>query len=56
MKTSAVWQALRGQGIDELDRKVLEDMGHSTASMKLHRLSEKIPSRKGVIQGDTMSP
>ncbi len=54
---SAVMQALRQQGVDELYIKVLEDIYRdNTATIQLHKKSRKIPIRKGVRQGDTISP
>ena len=57
VKTPAVRQALRRQGIDEPYIRVLEDIYRdSTTTIKLHKKSEKIPIKKGVRQGDTISP
>ncbi len=57
VKTSAVIEALRQQGADELCIKVLEDTCRdSTATIQLHKKSRKIPIRKGVRQGKTISP
>ncbi len=56
VKTSAVMQVLRRQGVDELYIKVLEDIYRdSTATIQLHKKRWKIPIRKGVRQGDTIS-
>ncbi len=57
VKTSAVMQALRQQRDDELYIKVLEDIYRDCmATIQLHKKSRKIPIRKGVRQGDTISP
>ncbi len=57
VKASAVMQGLRKQGVDELYIKILEDIYRdSTATIQLHKKSSKIPIRKGVRQGDTISP
>ncbi len=57
IKTSAVMQALRQQDVDELYIKVFENVyKDSTATIQLHKKSRKIPIRKGVTQGDTISP
>ncbi len=50
-------QALRQQGVDELYIKVLEDIYRDrTATIQLHKKSRKIPIKKCVRQGDTISP
>ena len=50
-------KALRKQGIDETYVRTLEDIyTGSTAVIKLHKDSKKIPIEKGVRQGDTISP
>ncbi len=55
--TSAVMQALRQQGIDELYIKLLEDIYRdTTATIQLHKKSRKILISKGVRQGNTISP
>ena len=57
VETSAVIQALRNQGVDEHYVRILEDIYNgSTATIVLHKESSKIPIRKGVRQGDTISP
>ena len=57
VETWAVMQALRNQGIEERYVKLLEDIYRgSTATIKLHKTSDKIPIKKGVRQGDTISP
>ena len=57
VKTSAILQALRKQGVEELYVKLFEDIyTDSTATLQLHRNSEKIPIKRGVRQGDTISP
>ncbi len=57
VKTSAVMQVLRQQGVDELYIKVLEYIHRdSTATILLHKKSRKIPIRKGVRQSDSISP
>ncbi len=57
VKTAAVMQALKQQGVDELYIKVLEDIYRdSTATIQLHKKSRKIPIRKGARQGDKISP
>ena len=57
VKTSAILQALRNQGVEELYVKLFKDIyTECTATLQLHRNSEKIPIRKGVRQGDTISP
>ncbi len=57
VKTTAVMQALRQQGIDELYIKVLQDIYRdSSATIQLLKKSRKIPITKGVRQGDTISP
>ena len=57
VEISAVMQALRKQGIQETYVRTLEDVyTNSTATIKLHKDSERIPIGKGVRQGDTISP
>ncbi len=57
VKTTAFMQAFRQQGVDELYIKVLEDIyRHSTETTKLHKKNTRIPIRKVVRQGDTISP
>ncbi len=56
VKISAVMQAIRKQGVDKPYIKVLEDIYKgSTATIKLHQESKKIPITKGKRQGDTIS-
>ena len=55
--TSAVMRAIRNQGVEETYVQVLEDIySNGTATIMLHKESEKIPIKKGVRQGDTISP
>ena len=57
VEISAVMQAIRRQGVDEIYIRILQDIYHDgTATIKMHRESEKIPIKKGVRQGDTISP
>ncbi len=57
VKTSAVMQALRQQGVDELYIKVLGYIYRdSTATIQLQKKSRKIPINKSVIQDDKISP
>ena len=57
VQISAVMEAIRKQGIEENYVQVLEDIyNDGTATIVLHKESEKIPIRKGVRQGDTISP
>ncbi len=57
VKISKVMQAIKRQGVDKPYIKILEDIYRdSTATIKLHQNSRKIPIKKGVRQGDTISP
>ena len=57
VETSTVMKALRRQGLEEMYVQILEDIyKESTATIKLHKVSNKIPIQKGVRQGDTISP
>ena len=57
VKTSAILKAMKNQGIEETYVMVIEDIYKaSTASVRLHKISNKIPIGKGVRQGDTISP
>ena len=56
MEISAIMKSLRRQGIEEIFVKILEDIcKESTAIIKLHKVSDKIPIQKRVRQGDTIS-
>ena len=56
METSALMKALRRQGIEEIYVKILEDIyKESTATIKLHKVSDRIPLLKGVKKDDTIS-
>ena len=55
-ETSAVMQALRNQGIDEAYINIMEEIySGSTATVVLHKESDRIPIKNGVRQGDTIS-
>ena len=55
--TSAVLETIRKQGVEEAYCRVLEDIyKDGTATIKLHEETNKIPIKKGVRQGDTISP
>lgn len=55
--TSAIMKTLRKYGVEETYMKILEDIyRESTATIKLHKVSEKMLIKKGVRQGDTTSP
>ena len=57
VETSAVMGALRNQGVEEVYVRTLENIYEgSTATIRLHKLSDKIPLGKGIRQGDTISP
>ena len=57
VEISAVMRAIRKQGIDEAYVQTLEDIyNDGSATIKLHKESKKIPIKKGVRQGDTISP
>ena len=50
-------KALRRQGVVEIYANILEDIiKESTATIKLHKVSEKTLIKKGVRQGNTFSP
>ena len=50
-------KAFRRQWVEELYVKILEVIyKKSTATIKLHKVNDKIPMQKGVRQGDTISP
>ena len=50
-------KALRRQRIEGIYVKILEEIyKESTATIKLHKSSNKIPIQKGVRQGNTISP
>lgn len=53
----AVIQALRNYGVDVQYEKILENIYNGfSATVVLYKESSKIPIRKGVRQGDTISP
>ena len=57
VETSAIISALRKHGVEEPYVKVIEDIYNgSTASIRLHKMSNKISMEKGIRQGDTISP
>lgn len=57
LETSAVIQALRNYGVDVHYVKILENVYNGlSATVVLYKESSKIPIRKGVRQGDTISP
>ncbi|PIK38581.1 endonuclease-reverse transcriptase [Apostichopus japonicus] len=57
VETWAVLEALKEQDINPDYIKVIKDIyTGSTTTVKLHKESNKIPIRKGVRQGDTISP
>ena len=57
IETSAVLNAIRQQGVGELYCRILEDIyKEGTAIIKLHKDTGKVPIKKGVRQGDTISP
>lgn len=57
VKTAAILQVLRKQGVEELNIKPFKDIStDSTATLQLHRNSDEIPIKSGVQQGDTISP
>ena len=57
VEISAVMQTLRNQGVDEVYINILEEIYRgSTATIVLHKESNRIPIKKGVRQGDTISP
>ena len=48
MATSAVMKPLRRREVEKIYVKILEDIyKESTATIKLHKVSEKIPIQKG---------
>ena len=56
VETSIVMNTLRGQGVQEMYVKILEDIyKESTATMMLHKVSDIFPMQEGVRQGDTIS-
>lgn len=57
VEKSAVMEAMRNQGIEEAYVRTLDHIYEgSTATIKLHKTSDKVPIEKGVRQGDTISP
>ena len=53
----AVLRAIRNQGVEEIYCRILEDIyKDGTAAIKVHAETSKIPIKKGVRQGDTISP
>ena len=53
----AVLGAIQQQGVEEVYCNILEDIyKDGTATIKLHTETDKIPIKKGVRQGDTISP
>ena len=53
----AVIEALRNQGVQEAYVNILANIyKDSTATLVLHKKSRKLPIKKGVRQGDTISP
>ena len=57
VETNAVIQALKNQGINTIYIKTIQEIyTNATAILKLHKESEPIFIRRGVRQGDTMSP
>ena len=56
-KISVALKTLRKQGVEDVCVKVLEDYyKETTAAIRLHNVNEKIPIKKFVRQGDTISP
>ena len=50
-------KTLRRQWLEEIYVQILKDVyKESTATIKLHKISENIPIQKGVKQGDTIFP
>ena len=57
VEIAAVLEAIRNQGVSEVYCRVLEDIyREGTATIKIHTETGKIPFKKGVRQGDTISP
>ena len=56
MKTSAIVKALT-QGIEEIYVKILDEIyKESTATKKLHKVTDKTPTQKRVRKPDFISP
>ena len=56
VEASVVTKALRKQGIEEICVKILEDIyKKSTATIRLHKISERISIQKRVRQNDSIS-
>lgn len=57
VETAAVVEALRYQGVENTYITLLEDIySECTGTLILHKKTEKFPIKKGVRQGDTISP
>ena len=57
VEKSAVMRAMRNQGVEEAYVRTLDHIYEgSTATIKLHKTSDKVPIEKGVRKGDTISP
>ena len=54
VESSAAVKALRKQGVKEIYVKIIEDIyKESTVTIKLYKISIRIPIQKGVRQGKT---
>ena len=56
VEISAVIEALRNQGVQDAHVNILAIYKDCTATLVLHKKSTKLPIKKGVRQGDTISP
>ena len=56
METQAFMKALRKHGEEEIYLKISKDIfKESTATIKLHKVSNKIPIKKRIRQSDSLS-
>ena len=57
VQTQAILTSLQEQGIEDVYIEILKDMyTDSSVTVHLHKESEKIRIKRGVRQGDTISP
>lgn len=57
LKHTEIWKTLNEQGISQKYIRIIQEIySNSTAKIKLERLGEEFPIRKGVRQGDPLSP
>ena len=56
-KPTQYWPSFQEQGIEDVFIEILKDIyTDSSVTVHLHKESEKIRIKRGVIQGDTISP